>query len=89
MTNLDIAMRLRHFTDPTMADVIGISHTAVNMKRRGKSRITPAETLAFAEALHVPPECLDSTAGDLLRWFAREADGAAQMTFDDLLDLVA
>lgn len=84
MNNLDIAMRLRHFTDPQMADRVGLSHTAVNAKRRGKSRITPPELVAFAETLHVPPQLLDSTAGDLLRWFAAEADGAAQMSFDDL-----
>lgn len=81
MTNLDIAMRLRHFTDAEMGARVGLSHTAVNHKRRGKSRITPAEMVTFADELRVPARALDSTAGDLLRWFAQEADGE-QMVLD-------
>lgn len=88
MTNLDIAMRLRHLTDPQMAAAVGTSHSAINQKRRGRSRITPAEERRFAEVLNVPPEMLDSTAGDLLRWFAAEADAANQMTlFDDCVQV--
>lgn len=83
-TNLDIAMRLRHISDPQMAEAVGVSHTAINQKRRGRARVTGGELRAFAQVLHVPPEMLDSTAGDLLRWFAREADGGEQLTFDDV-----
>lgn len=82
MNNLDIAMRLRHISDPEMGALVGLSHTAVNQKRRGRTRISPAEMVTFAEMLSVPPQVLDSTAGDLLRWFAQEADGAAQLTLD-------